>query len=147
VTRVAEQPWLLIVEDDPDDSELAMVALERCGVRCGVRTARDGVEALALLDAEPSTLPRLVLLDLKMPRMDGVELAERCRGDQRLREVPLVMLTSSAESRDIERAYCAGVNSFVVKPVEIDDFFAAVGQVGRYWIDRNHGPDRIFRGV
>ena len=139
---------VLLVEDSPDDLELTLRALARVGASARVEVARDGVEALDFLFGtgqhrrrEPGRLPRLVLLDVKLPRLGGIEVLRRVKAHPRTRHLPVVMLTSSAEDTDVDACYEAGANSYVVKPVGIGEFYAAVGGIGEYWlsINRAHG--------
>lgn len=133
---------VLLVEDSPYDVELTVAALEKSRLANPVVVARDGVEALDLLfrrsnmgpegvGADP--LPAVVLLDIKLPRVDGLEVLERIRKDPRTRHVPVVMLTSSREEQDLIRSYGLGVNAFVVKPVGHRDFFEAIRDIGAFW--------------
>jgi len=133
---------VLLVEDNPDDVELTLRALKRARLVNPVRVARDGAEALELLLGDGARLkPRVVLLDLKLPRVNGLEVLERIRGAEATRKLPVVVLTSSREEPDIRRAYELGANSFVVKPVEFEKFVAAVGEVGLYWLALNQPPE------
>ena len=136
---------ILLVEDNPDDVELTLHALRRAQVASPVLVARDGAEALEILFGGGSALrgrrPRIVLLDLKLPRVSGLEVLERIRGEASTRTLPVVVLTSSGEERDVARAYALGANSYVVKPVEFEKFVAAVGEVGTYWLVRNQPPE------
>ena len=141
------ESWILLVEDSPADRELAQHALSRGQFRGRIEEARDGAEAIdrllcrgAWADRDPADLPRVVLLDIKMPRVSGVEVLRELRGTARLAELPVVMLTSSAEQRDIETCYALGVNSYVVKPVDTDEYFRSIGDVGRYWVVLNRTP-------
>lgn len=130
---------LLLVEDNADDEELTLMALRGAGVVCEIHVARDGVEAMAyLFGAAPDyrtehPLPRIVLLDLQLPRIDGLTLLERMRSDSRTRTLPVVILTSSDSHEDIARSYDLGANSFVKKPVEFSEFMESVGHLGIYW--------------
>lgn len=132
---------VILVEDDPDDVELTLRALSKARLLNPIRVARDGVEALDLLLGAGSDrigrLPRVVLLDLKLPRLGGLEVLERLRADERTKNLPVVVLTSSREEPDIRRAYSLGVNSYIVKPVHFEDFVRAVGEVGLYWLVLN----------
>jgi len=135
-------PDVLLVEDNPDDVELTLRALKRARLVNPVRVARDGAEALELLFGEGARLkPKVVLLDLKLPRVSGLEVLERIRGAEATRTLPVVVLTSSREEPDIRRAYELGANSYVVKPVEFEKFVAAVGEVGQYWLVLNQPPE------
>lgn len=132
---------ILLVEDNDDDLELTLHALQRGHLADNVDVARDGVEALdylhrrgkyAGLAGQP--LPRVVMLDIKLPFLDGIEVLRELRGDERTRNLPVVMMTSSAEDRDLKACYDLGANSYVVKPVDLDQFFHAVQQIGMYWM-------------
>jgi CheY-like chemotaxis protein len=130
---------ILLVEDNPGDLELTLEALTRCQLANEVVVARDGVEALDYLyardrfaDRAPG-LPAVMLLDLKLPRMDGLEVLSLVKRDPQLRPVPVVMLTSSRQEQDLIRSYDLGVNAFVVKPVDFREFFAAVQELGMFW--------------
>lgn len=130
---------LLLVEDNPDDEELTLMALRGAGVGCEIHVARDGVEAMVHLFGAPPDfrathpLPRIVLLDLQLPRVDGFTLLEHMRANSRTKAVPVVILTSSDSHEDIVRSYNLGVNSFVKKPVEFGEFIENVGHLGIYW--------------
>ncbi|MHB8798678.1 MAG: response regulator [Thermoanaerobaculia bacterium] len=140
---VQEAPDVLVVEDNPDDVELTLRALRRMHLTNPVRVARDGVEALEILLGDGTTrppLPRVVLLDLKLPRVGGLEVLARLREEERTRTLPVVVLTSSREEPDVKKAYALGVNSYVVKPVEFEKFVDAVGKVGQYWLLLNLPP-------
>jgi two-component system response regulator len=134
---------VLLVEDNPDDVELTLRALKRAHVVNSVRVARDGAEALEILfgGVPRPTLPRVVLLDLKLPRVSGLEVLERIRREESTRTLPVVVLTSSREEPDVKRAYELGANSYIVKPVEFEKFVAAVGEVGLYWLVLNQPPE------
>ena len=134
---VLEAPDVLVVEDNPDDVELTLRALKRMSLTNPVRVARDGVEALEILLGDGTSrppLPRVVLLDPKLPRVGGLEVLARLRAEERTRTLPVVVLTSSREEPDVRKAYALGVNSYVVKPVEFEKFVDAVGKVGQYWL-------------
>lgn len=129
---------VLIVEDDPDDEALILRALKSAHLSNPIDIARDGVEALAYClgedGAPPShTLPVVVLLDLKLPKIDGLEVLRRLKAAERTAHMPVVILTSSDEQEDILRSYQLGVNSYVRKPVDFQQFTAAVTQLGLYW--------------
>lgn len=130
---------VLIVEDNPDDLELALHALRKSDFASGVEVARDGAEALDMLLKGDSELPKVILLDVKLPLVDGIEVLRELKKDARTRRVPVVMMTSSAEDRDLAAAYELGANSYIVKPVDIDQFYRAVQQVGKYWLMLNQG--------
>ena len=140
-------PPILLVEDDPDDLELTQLALRDAKVANPLVVARDGVEALDFLFAtgahagrDASVRPVVVLLDLKLPRVDGLQVLERIRGDARTRDLPVVVLTSSNEEEDRHRSYALQVNSYVRKPVDFDRFQAAVRELGLYWTVLNEPP-------
>ena len=134
---------ILLVEDSVQDAELTQRALKRHHVANDIAWVRDGVEALEYLFCEgayanrDSTPPKLVLLDLKMPRMDGLQVLARLKGDERTRAIPVVMLTSSREEGDLVTSYKLGVNSYIVKPVDFEQFADTVSQVGMYWVLAN----------
>ena len=141
-----ERP-LLLVEDNADDEALTLRALERNRIVRPVVIARDGVEALDWLFAtgphaerDSGIQPALILMDLKLPRIDGLEVVRRIRADARTRLLPVVVLTTSREQRDIREAYAAGANSYVRKPVDFDKFTEALGLIGRYWLGLNENP-------
>lgn len=131
---------ILLVEDNPDDVELTLLAMEKNHIANEVRVARDGVEALERLDRDEE-LPSLILLDIKLPRLDGIEVLRRIRANERTRYIPVVMLTSSREERDKLATYAIGVNSYVVKPVDFDQFVEAARQIGLYWLILNESPE------
>lgn len=134
---------ILLVEDNADDEELTRMALEQSNIANTLVVARDGVEALDyLFGTGPHAgmlpdLPAVVLLDLKLPRVDGLEVLQRIRKDERTRRVPVVILTSSKEEQDIFDSYGLGANSYLRKPVEFDRFFEATRQLGLYWLVLN----------
>ena len=133
---------ILLVEDNPDDVELTLRALKSSNIANRVTVARDGVEALDYLLA-PDKVPRppeLVLLDLKLPRVDGLEVLRRIRAEPRTRLLPVVILTSSTEEEDMVKSYALGANSYVRKPVSFGDFADAVRQLGLYWLVLNLAP-------
>jgi CheY-like chemotaxis protein len=135
---------VLLVEDNPDDLELAQLAFKRGRFANTVDVARDGSEALDHLFCEgrhagrdPSDEPRLVLLDIKLPKVDGIDVLRSIKGDPRTRHIPVVMLTSSAEDRDLHACYELGANSYIVKPVDMEQFLSAVQNIGLYWLMLN----------
>lgn len=141
------EPTILLVEDNPDDAALTLHALEANRMTNPVAVVRDGVEALDYLfgtgihaGRDTSLLPALVLLDLKLPRIDGLEVLRRLRADPRTRLVPVVILTSSDEDEDRLQSYSLGANSYVRKPVDFDEFVRAAGQLGLYWLLLNSPP-------
>ncbi len=150
---MADLKPILLVEDSPKDIELTLAALEQCQLANAVVIARDGAEALDFLHARgrfegrPSGDPAVVLLDLKLPKVDGLEVLEHIKGDPSLRQTPVVMLTSSREEQDLVRSYSLGVNAFVVKPVGFEQFFEAIRDLGMFWAVLNEPPPRIFQKV
>lgn len=141
-----EQVEILLVEDNELDAELAMRALKNGGLANKLLWVKDGQEALDYLFRKGAyaqrsdTAPRLVLLDLKMPRVDGIEVLKAIKADERTRAIPVVMVTSSAEGRDVVESYKLGVNSYVVKPVDFGQFSDIVGKAGFYWMLVNKAP-------
>jgi|SRR3954471_5475645 len=135
----AQETDILLVEDNPNDAELTQRALKKSDVGARLAIARDGAEALEyLISNRPK--PKVVFLDLKLPKIDGIEVLRRVRSDERTRSLPIVVLTSSQEERDISECYKLGVNSYVVKPVEFDKFYKAVADLGMYWLVLNKSP-------
>ncbi|HMP76490.1 MAG TPA: response regulator [Kiritimatiellia bacterium] len=130
---------ILLVEDNPDDELLTLRALKKNNISNEVRVARDGLEALQLLMQEPQ-LPALVLLDLRLPKLEGIEVLRRIRADKRTRLCPVVILTSSKEDQDLLQSYSLGANSYIRKPVDFSQFVAAVSQLGLYWLVLNEAP-------
>ena len=138
---------ILLVEDNPHDVELALHALRESHVTNPVHVVRDGAEALefifctgAYASRNMNNTPKVILLDLKLPKVDGLEVLRRVKGDPRTAKIPVVVLTSSREERDIVESYQLGVNSYIVKPVDFEQFTAAVRQVGLYWVLLNQPP-------
>ncbi|WP_434383911.1 response regulator [Melittangium boletus] len=141
------QRVILLVEDNPDDELLTLRALRRGNMHNPVVVVRDGAEALDYLfvqgrhaERDPDIRPQVVLLDLHLPRLDGLEVLRRLRAHARTRTLPVVVLTSSKEERDLVESYQLGVNSFVHKPVDVTAFFEAVRQLGMYWLVLNELP-------
>ena len=135
------KPVILLVDDNPDDVELTMRVLKSHRIANEVLVARDGVEALELLHVDRlEHPPSLVLLDLKMPRMDGLETLKRIREEPSTRHLPVVIMTTSREERDIVASYALGANSYVQKPVEFEEFEQAVRCLGLYWLILNVTP-------
>ena len=145
---MCDQPVeILLVEDSPDDVELTLHALQEGNLANRIQVARDGAEALEFLfgtgeyaGRRAEDTPKLVLLDLKMPKVDGLEVLRRVKSDPRTKTVPVVVLTSSEEERDIVESYQLGVNSYVTKPVDFEQFTEAVRQLGLYWMLFNRSP-------
>lgn len=138
---------ILLVEDNPSDVELTLHALQKNHLANRIHVARDGAEALDFLfctgDYKQRTIqngPKVVLLDLKLPLVDGLDVLRRVKCDPRTRTIPVVVLTSSSEERDIVDSYQLGVNSYIVKPVDFEQFTAAVRQLGLYWVLLNEPP-------
>lgn len=131
---------ILLVEDDLNDVELALRAFSMHKLINRVEVARDGQEALDYLRQEGGVAPRLVLLDLKLPKVDGLEVLRTIRSDPRLCSLPVVILTSSAEECDIVESYDLGVNSYIVKPVEFEKLVEVTRTIGLYWLLLNHAP-------
>lgn len=140
-----EHTTILLVEDDADDERLTLRAMAKNNLSNEIVVARDGAEALdylfgtgAFAGRDPAILPHVVLLDLKLPKMDGLAVLQRIRNDERTKFLPVVVLTSSSEERDQIRSYGLGANSYVRKPVDFDRFIEAVTQLGLYWVILNH---------
>jgi CheY-like chemotaxis protein len=138
---------LLLVEDNPQDLELALRALRKANLANHIHVARDGAEALEFIFCEGphagrpiSAAPKVILLDLKLPKVDGLEVLRRIKGDPRTRMIPVVVLTSSKEQSDVVESYHLGVNSYIVKPVNFEHFVAAVRDLGFYWLLLNQPP-------
>lgn len=141
---------ILLVEDNPDDEALTLRALKRNNIMNEVVIAHDGSEALDYLFAEgsyagrgPSVMPEVILLDLKLPRIDGLEVLRRIRADRRTKLLPVVILTSSKEERDLIESYSLGANSYIRKPVDFVQFGQAVQQLGLYWLVLNEAPPKL----
>jgi two-component system response regulator len=144
-----ERNVILLVEDNPDDEALTLRAFSKNNIRNPVVVARNGAEALDYLFAsgdyagrDVADLPQVVLLDLKLPKVDGLEVLREIKSDPRLRELPVVVLTSSREHADLVRAYELGANAYVVKPVDFKQFQEAVRQLGLFWAVLNEPPRR-----
>ena len=138
---------ILLVEDNPDDVELTLRAFRKSKIANEIIIARDGVEALDYLFAtgqhagrDNSSLPQLVLLDLKLPRLDGLQVLERIRANPKTRLLPVVILTSSTEQPDLVTGYSLGANSYIRKPVDFQEFLVAVRRLGLYWLLLNQPP-------
>mgnify|MGYP000277033144 CR=1 FL=1 len=140
---------ILLVEDNPDDETLTLRALRQNNIMNKVDVVHDGAEALDYLFCEgtqqtrdPSQKPAIVMLDLKLPKVDGLEVLRRIRSDQRTRLMPVVILTSSKEEQDLINGYSLGANSYIRKPVDFKQFVSAVGQIGLYWLVLNEPPPK-----
>jgi DNA-binding response OmpR family regulator len=131
---------ILLVEDDPDHEVLTIRALKKSNVANQVQVARDGEEAISLLFGPTPIKPQVILLDLKLPKVDGLEVLRRIRENEATRMLPVVVLTSSDEERDVVRSYQIGVNSYIRKPVNFTDFAEATRQLGLYWLVLNECP-------
>ena len=138
---------ILLVEDNPNDEELTLYALKKNNVTNHIQVVRDGAEALEYLfcigayaHRRIDDVPKVILLDLKLPKVDGLEVLKRIKTDERTRILPVVVLTSSQEERDIVESYQLGVNSYIVKPVDFEQFVEAVHQLGLYWMLLNQTP-------
>jgi two-component system response regulator len=128
---------ILLVEDNPNDAELAIRALKKNNLANNLVHLEDGQEALDYLYDENNEMPKLILMDVKMPRVDGIEVLRKLKSDERKKVIPVVMLTSSKEDKDIIEAYNLGVNAYIVKPVDFDQFVKAVTQLGFFWMILN----------
>ena len=140
---------ILFVEDNPDDEELTLLALQQSNILNEIIVTHDGVEALDYLfgtgqyaGRDPNQVPQLILLDLKLPKLSGLDVLKRLRADPRFELIPVVVLTSSSEEEDIISSYRMGANSYVRKPVEFHRFVDAVGRLGLYWLLINEDPPR-----
>jgi two-component system response regulator len=138
---------ILLVEDTPSDLESALRALRKANLGNRIEVARDGAEALDFIFCEGAhanrrieDVPKLIMLDLKLPKIDGLEVLRRIKGDPRTRAIPVVVLTSSKEQSDVMESYQLGVNSYVVKPVSFEEFASAVKELGLYWLLLNQSP-------
>jgi CheY-like chemotaxis protein len=138
---MAESIDILLVEDNPNDVQLTLLAFQRQNLSNKIAVVRDGEEALAFIfctgafaQREGAPLPRLILLDLKLPKIDGLDVLRRLKSEERTRHTPVVMLTSSRERTDVQQAYAIGANSYIVKPVEFDKFLDVTRQLGVYWL-------------
>jgi CheY-like chemotaxis protein len=138
---------ILFVEDSKDDAALTIRALKKSGFTNKLHHVIDGAEALdfmycrgAYADRSPKEFPKLILLDLKMPKVSGAQVLEKIKSDVLLKSIPIVMLTSSNEGPDIEKCFALGANSYIVKPVDSDNFFHAVKEIGLYWMILNQPP-------
>jgi two-component system, response regulator len=146
-----DQVEILLVEDDPEDLELTMHALKEEHVGNRIQVARDGEEALDYLFCRgphsgraPDCNPKLILLDLKLPKVDGLEVLEQIKRDPRTKAVPVVVLTSSRQEQDLVQSYHLGANSYIQKPVDFDQFQATIKKLGYYWLLVNQSPHAAF---
>lgn len=144
-----DEKMILLVEDNPDDEALTLRALKKHNIGNKVFVVRDGAEALDFLfctgayaDRDPNDMPQVTLLDLKLPKVDGLEVLRRLRADPRTRLLPIVILTSSNEEQDMIQGYKNGANSYVRKPVDFTQFLDAVRELGLYWLVLNQAPPR-----
>ena len=141
---------VLLVEDNPQDLELALRAFKKSNLTNRIEVARDGAQAIDFLFCEGAHAgrkieegPRVILLDLKLPKIDGMEVLRRLKSDPRTRSIPVVVLTSSKEQNDVVESYNLGVNSYIVKPVNFERFAAAVRELGYYWLLLNQPPNGV----
>jgi two-component system, response regulator len=141
---------ILLIEDNPEDVEITLRAFQKYHLANKIHVARDGEEALQYLfgtgqyaDQPLGSAPRLILLDLKLPKVDGIEILQRCKSDPRTKNIPVVVLTSSREERDLADSYNLGVNSYVLKPVDFYQFTEAIRQLGLYWVVLNQLPTEL----
>jgi CheY-like chemotaxis protein len=139
---------ILLVEDNPRDVDLTLRAMKKRNLANQVHVVRDGAEALEFIFAEGpyaqrdvNDRPKVILLDLKLPKVDGLEVLRRVKADRRTRIIPVVVLTSSSEERDMVESYRLGVNSYITKPVDFDKFLDCVGELGLYWLLVNKVPE------
>ncbi|MBK3803678.1 response regulator [Azospirillum brasilense] len=152
VTTSALKP-ILVVEDNPRDLELTLAALKKCKLSNGIIVARDGEEALRMLslrDPEtgwPTQLPAVILLELDLPKIDGLEVLERVKSNPAIRHVPIVMFTSSCEDNDIILSYELGANAFVVKPMDSEALSEAIRSLSAFWASLNQSPASCFQGL
>ncbi len=131
---------ILLVEDNDEDAELTIRALKKHNLANHLIHLHDGEEALSYLLDTTKNLPKIILLDLKMPKIDGIEVLRKIKVDERLKVIPVVLLTSSKEERDIIESYKLGVNAYIVKPVEFEKFMKVVSEIGLFWLLLNQPP-------
>jgi two-component system response regulator len=131
---------ILLVEDNPDDANLAIRALQKNNLANHLLHLEDGQQLLDYVFNENNVMPRLILLDLKMPKVDGIEVLRRLKADEKKKLIPIVMLTSSKEESDIIGSYRLGVNAYIVKPVDFEQFVRAVTELGLFWLVLNESP-------
>jgi|SRR5688572_27651758 len=137
---VRTEAEILLIEDNPNDAELTIRALKKNNLANNLKHLEDGQEALDYIFNDQNVMPKLILLDLKMPRVDGIEVLRRLKSDDQKKVIPIVVLTSSKEERDIVESYKLGVNAYIVKPVDFEQFVHAVAQVGLFWLILNQPP-------
>jgi CheY-like chemotaxis protein len=145
--RLDESVEVLLVEDNPDDLDMTLRALRKARLANRIQVARDGAEALEFIfgtgahaGRKVENGPKVILLDLKLPKVDGLEVLRRIKGDPRTKSIPVAVLTSSKEPPDVQECYSLGVNSYIVKPVNFERFAGAVSELGMYWLLLNHPP-------
>jgi two-component system response regulator len=145
---IEQRADILLVEDNPSDVKLTLHALKTANLANSIHVARDGVEAIEFLfgaglntDEAIPEKPKLILLDLKLPRLNGHEVLKRIKNDPRTCGIPVVMLTSSGEERDVMQTYEVGANSYIIKPVDFEQFTDAIRDIGKYWLVINHPND------
>ncbi|MGV8018396.1 MAG: response regulator [Ignavibacteria bacterium] len=138
---------ILLIEDDPSDIKLTLKALQKYSLANKVTVLKDGEEALEFLFSEGryegrdnKNMPKVIFLDLKLPFVDGIEVLRRIKSDENTRRIPVVVVTSSRENRDIEECYKLGVNSYIVKPIDFEKFLESVSNLGLYWVLMNESP-------
>ena len=148
MTKPYDEVEILLVEDNATDAELAILALQERNLANKLVWVKDGAEALDLLyskgdyaDRSTEHMPKVVLLDLRMPKVDGLEVLRCIKADERLKHIPVVVLTSSKEDPDVKACYAFGVNSYISKPVDFDDFAKVVSELGFYWLLINREPN------
>lgn len=136
--KLANEPKnILLIEDNSDDEQLTLRAMRQSEIPNIIRVARDGAEAIEFLYGEKAKLPDLIVMDLKLPKVSGLEVLQRIRKEPLTHSLPIVVLTSSDEERDIIESYNFGANSYIRKPVDFDEFIEAVRQLGLYWLSMN----------
>ena len=139
--EVNQQVEILLIEDNPDDAGLTIRALKKHNLANNLLHLHDGEEALKFLYSEQNKgIPKVILLDLKMPKVDGIEVLRKIKSDEQKRIIPVVVLTSSKEERDIVESYKLGVNAYIVKPVDFDKFVKAISEIGFFWLLLNEPP-------